>query len=220
MKKKLNLNLTNASSMDKLIKEMQSAGNGPEQEPENKLFRDKRSKRVIFVSHCILNQNAMIDKMACFSGPVPEVVDTILASGCGIIQLDCPELVHMGLDRAVDLISPRTTGSEDTRVRVGMEKGPGRTVCRKIAERIAWQMEQYNMNGFHIAGVLGINDSPTCGVETTWINGNAVAGQGVFIEELLKELNKRKLIIPIRGINLSNPVESKKITSQFSGFSS
>jgi predicted secreted protein len=169
------------------------------------IHSDKRSKRVVFVSHCILNQNAMVDGLACYPGVVREVVDTILASGCGIVQLECPELIHLGLDRRVDIDSERTIGSEDSRIRVLMEERSGRSCCRKIAEQAAYQIRQYILNGFVVVGVLGINASPTCGVETTWSEGMEVPGPGAFIRELQEEFARRNLAIPIRGINLNDP---------------
>ena len=143
------------------------------------MFEDSRSKRVIFVSHCIFNQNAKIDGCAHYPGAIRGAADLLLRSGCGIVQMDCPELLHLGLDRRVEADRRRTIASEDTRVAELMESPAGRACCRDVASRVVLQVEQYVRNGFAVVGVLGVNGSPTCGVETGWRADVEVRGPGV-----------------------------------------
>lgn len=187
---------------------------GPAHKHHSVLFNDRRSKRVVFVSHCILNQNAMIDGLPSYPDVVREVVDAIRTSGCSMVQLDCPELMYLGLDRRVDMKSARTIESEDTRVRILMEKRAGRSYCKKIAEHITFQVKEYIRNGFTVAGVLGTNASPTCGVETTWSDGKEVSGPGVLIRELKDAFARHRIEIPVRGINLNDPAEAVKVTHE------
>ena len=185
-----------------------------EYKPGKVLFRDKRSKRVVFVTHCILNQNAMIDGLPSYPGVVLEVVDMILASDCSIVQFECPELIYLGLDRKVDISSKRTVESEDSRIRVLMLKRPGRRCCQTLAKSAFYQIEQYIRNRFTVVGVLGINASPTCGVETTWSEGKEIIGPGVFIRELQKICARHKIEIQMRGINLKDPAEAIEVIRQ------
>jgi predicted secreted protein len=170
------------------------------------MFDDRRSKRVIFVSHCILNQNAKIDGCAYYPGAIRELADILLESGCGIIQMDCPEIVHLGLDRQVEAGPERTIETEDTRVAELMDAPPGRACCRDVASRVVWQMEQYVRNGFTLVGVLGVNGSPTCGVETGWRADVEVSGPGVLIRELQTACVQRGLSVQARGIKAKEPV--------------
>jgi len=169
------------------------------------VFEDGRSKRVIFVSHCILNQNAKIDGCAHYRGSIREVADLILRSGCGVVQIECPEIMYLGLDRQVVPGLQRTIESEDTRVAELMEGEAGRTYCRDIASRVVHQMEQYVRSGFSVVGVLGVNGSPTCGVETGWRADGEVAEPGVLIRELQAACQQRGLSVPIRGIKAEDP---------------
>ena len=57
---------------------------------------DSRGGKVIFVSHCILNQNAKVRGIAVFPGAVRPVVDLLLDHGIGIYQMPCPEMTYLG----------------------------------------------------------------------------------------------------------------------------
>jgi len=181
------------------------------------VFDDRRSKRIVLVAHCVLNQNAKIDGCAHYPGAMREVVELLVASGCGIVQLPCPELVHLGLDRQVDRQSPRTIESEDSRVGELMEASAGTLCCRRIAEDSAQLVEEYLRNGFLVVGMLGINGSPTCGVETTWSGGREAAGRGVLIRELDEACRRRGVTLAARGIKAGEPEEAIRVATEVSG---
>ena len=54
---------------------------------------DVRSKKVVLVSHCILNQNSVVNDLARAKGAYREIVETIMDNDIGIHQLPCPETV-------------------------------------------------------------------------------------------------------------------------------
>jgi predicted secreted protein len=172
------------------------------------MFEDKRSKRIVLVAHCILNQNAKIDGCAHYPGVMREVAELLLASRCGIVQLACPELLHLGLDRQVERQSRRTIESEDTRVARLITARAGRLRCQQIAEQAAYQVQEYSRNGFEVLGMLGINGSPTCGVETTWSEGQEEQGRGVLIQELDRACRSLGLSLPTTGIKAASPREA------------
>ena len=59
-------------------------------------LQDERSGRVVFVSHCLLNQNTRYLGGAFRPGAVHEVVDPYLQDGTGICQMPCPEQLAWG----------------------------------------------------------------------------------------------------------------------------
>jgi predicted secreted protein len=164
------------------------------------MFADKRSKKVLLVAHCILNQNAKIDACAHYPGAIREVAQILIDSGTGMLQMPCPELLCLGLDREVEPGLHPTIESEDTRVAQRMSEEQARTICRKIVDDLVYQLVEYRKNGFELVGVLGINGSPTCGVETTWANDQEMQGAGVFIQMLDEECRKRGMALAMRGI--------------------
>lgn len=57
---------------------------------------DERSGQVVFLAHCLLDQNTRYLGGAFRPGAVGEVVDAYLRNGAGICQLPCPERVAWG----------------------------------------------------------------------------------------------------------------------------
>lgn len=172
------------------------------------MFTDKRSKKVIFVAHCILNQNAKIDACAYYPGIIREVMEVFLEAEVGIVQLPCPEYVYLGLAREAIDGENKTIESEDTRVALRMNEEKAQKLCHQIVSNIIYQIEEYQKHGFQIAGLVGINCSPTCGVETTWSNDKEHLGQGVFIKILNDELAKRQISMKMVGIKAKWPKQA------------
>ena len=164
------------------------------------MFADKRSKKVLLLAHCILNQNAKIDACAHYPGAIREVAQMLIDSGTGMLQMPCPELLCLGLDRQAAPGLHPTVEAEDTRVAQRMTEEQARSMCRKIVDDLVYQLVEYRKNGFELVGVLGINGSPTCGVETTWRNDQEVQGAGVFMQMLDEECRKRGMALAMRGI--------------------
>src|SRR5512146_1334310 len=59
-------------------------------------LRDRRSRKVAFVSHCLLNENTRYLGGACRACCVREVVDGLLDRDVGIVQMPCPEQLAWG----------------------------------------------------------------------------------------------------------------------------
>ena len=120
------------------------------------MFEDKRSKRVLLVAHCVLNQNAKIDRCAHYLGAIKEIAQTLLDSGVGIVQMPCPELAHLGLDRQVDQEAIVTIESEDTRVALRMRENQGKAICREIVDDLVYQIEEYRDYCDQASRVIGL----------------------------------------------------------------
>lgn len=143
----------------------------------------QRSKRILIVSHCILNQNTVIENEARAEGAVLSAVSWAIKEGYGFLQLPCPEFTFLGLDR------PSMTYQE-------YNTPAYRKHCREILKPILLQAEDYLKNGYEIVGLLGIQRSPSC--DPT---------RGIFMEELSGLFTEKG--IPIRTLwylpNTSEP---------------
>jgi predicted secreted protein len=158
-------------------------------------FRDCRSMKVVFVPHCALNQNARLAACSEVPATVTGLVEGLMEREIGIIQLPCPELILLGLDR------------EHLQIRSALDSRPSRRWLRRLARQVSYQIAEYQKCGVRVLGVLGKNGSPACGVEMTWKDEYG-PGAGAFIEELQTELSASGLDVPVIGMVDSEPNEA------------
>ena len=157
---------------------------------------------MVLLAHCILNPNAKVAGIAQTPGAIPGIVKGLLEEGVGIVQLPCPEQTFGGCLRW-----GMTREQYDT--------PRYRRHCRDILEPIVDQSEDYLRGGYEILGIVGVDGSPSCGIDLTCVGYEGgeitsmrtlpacsfVAGRGVFMECLLSMLGDRRLSIPLAGID-------------------
>lgn len=147
---------------------------------------DIRSGKVIFIAHCILNQNARIADAADFPAIFDPLLDYFQKAQVGVIQIACPELYCLGLGRFS--------------VREGLEHPSGMKRLQRLIDDLIFTIQEYLFQGFEVVGIIGKNGSPSCGVTRTWNGHEQCDGQGVFIRELKKKLILMKIDIPVIGV--------------------
>ena len=102
---------------------------------------DDRSKKIVFVSNCLLNANNKVQEFARYPGMFTEVVRTLDKYGVGIMQMPCPEVLHIGCQR--------WWHSRNLYDNAGF-----RHCCRKLAEQMVDYMENYAIVGYDVVAVL------------------------------------------------------------------
>lgn len=157
-------------------------------------FEDKRSKKVVFVAHCLINQNARCNNSGNFPAAIPLIPEYLLENKIGIAQYPCPELGCLGLGRE-GLIYDQ------------LSSVACRRYLRSLARDIVYQISQYRKHGFKVPAVLGIDCSPSCGVNCHAYNG-AKPGKGAFMEELSEALKKAGIEIALIGVADEKPEEA------------
>jgi predicted secreted protein len=193
-------------------------------------LNDERSRKVVFLSHCLLNENTRYLGGACRAGAIREVVQACLDGGIGIVQMPCPEQHAWG-----GVLKRRLLwffGSKGTlRYRWRNMLLPvllwyTRRVYRKIARQVADQIADYQSSGFTVVGIVGVDGSPSCGVQQTVdvkrslelvgqlpsaacardmnaiIQACLMEGRGIFLELLRKEIKRRRLVVPFLAHDL------------------
>ena len=171
---------------------------------------DKRSQRIVVVSHCLLNVHSLEDNLALYPGLEEEVIELLIKKGVGLYQIPCPEIELSGIFRKA---LPKES----------YDHPKIRKVYRQLADRICENLNWYVKKGYKIEAVLGAEGSPTCGVELVgkWkknIKGKRefprdiefVSGAGVFIEEFRSSLANIDVLpewigIPGRSIRSIKP---------------
>lgn len=163
---------------------------------EHPKVSDKRSHKIIFLSHCCLNQNAKVRGIASYPGAITPLLNMLLEEGIGIYQMPCPEMTYLGNMR---------WGQVNDQYNNPMF----RRHCKGIAETIVDQAENYIQCGYKIIGFVMMDGSPVCGLNRTprpknpdemwggmtWYvpESEYLPGKGNYCEILLEELDQRGL---------------------------
>ncbi|MBA4369388.1 MAG: hypothetical protein C0403_17320 [Desulfobacterium sp.] len=136
---------------------------------------DKRSKRVVFVSQCILNQNLRFPGIAVSSAACNELIGMLLRHDLGIETLPCLERLGWGgIARQsyfrYQKILLRYAGTPFYGALKQLSRlwvFQYRLRCRKEARRVVRFIIDYRSSGYTVAGIVAMNDSPTDGVSQT-----------------------------------------------------
>jgi predicted secreted protein len=156
---------------------------------------DPRSRKVVVLIECHLNQNARDRGAARYPAVNRELDDVLRGADVGCVQIPCPEMHCLGLARE------RPDGVS---LREAMETPASRKRCRDLARAVADRIEDYDRNGVEVVAVLGGDvDSPGCAVHE---DATGLAPRsGVFMQELSAEIRSRGLSVLFRGIRESSP---------------
>jgi predicted secreted protein len=190
-------------------------------------LRDDRGRRVAFVSHCLLNENARYLGGAFRPAGVVELINELIEHDIGICQMPCPEQHAWGgvlKRRMLRAYSTRETALYRFRgLLLRLFILYTRLIYRRLAREIATQISDYHRSGFTVVGIIGVGASPSCGVHTTLdirrsfeamasmpaggfdrsrVNREVVlacrkAGAGMFIQSLQRQLRRRGLAAPL-----------------------
>ncbi len=179
---------------------------------------DARSKRIVFVSNCLLNASNKVLEFARYPGMFTQVVRTLDKYGIGLIQMPCPEVLYMG--------NQRWWHSRNLYDNVGF-----RRFCRQLAEQMADYMENYAVVGYEVVAVLLCDGSPSCGltVSSHYENGGGHPAEperslrerpGVYTEELIKAIRDRGLAMPpMYGLKMDDREKSnEQLIEEFDRF--
>src|SRR5262245_64267494 len=150
---------------------------------------------VAFVAHCRLNQSSKVGDGAHCAGTYSPIVDVLRDKGWRIEQMPCPELAFAGLNRF-------------WAVREQYDTAAFRRHCARLASAVADAIGVHVERGEDVV-LIGIEGSPSMGVTITssdperggrpeWPDGSPelVSGEGIFVEELRRELNSRGIGFP------------------------
>lgn len=150
---------------------------------------------VAFVAHCLLNQNSKVGDAAHCKGVYSPVVDVLRAKGWRIEQMPCPELTFAGLNRF-------------WMVKEQYDTPAYRRHCRDLAALVARMIELQIQGGNDIV-LIGVEGSPSLGIHITssdpgrggmpkppTLYEDQQPGEGIFVEELRKELTCRNISFP------------------------
>lgn len=164
----------------------------------------KRGKKIAVIAHCLLNSNTKVKGLATYPAVHP-VVATLVANDVGLVQLPCPEAVHLGM------------------CRWGMTKEqydvPAyHRLCRQLVEPVVDTLTALANDGCEIVGIWGVDGSPTCGGVATcsgYCGGELellstipravrIPGEGILISILREACHRAGLDVVVRAVDEDN----------------
>lgn len=186
-------------------------------------MQDRRSGKIVVVSHCILNVHSLENNLAIYPGLEEEVVGLLVQKGVGIYQIPCPEVELSGIFRKA---LPKES----------YDHPKIRKTYRKLAEDITQTLNRYIKKGYTIPAVIGAEGSPTCGIDSVgrWKEGikgkrefprdiEFVPGMGVFMEEFKTCLSQFNVFpewigIPGKSLRSIQPKSFDKVLKKLAKF--
>jgi predicted secreted protein len=155
---------------------------------------DARSGKLMFVCHCLLNQNACVRGIASEPAAIRPLVTLLLDNDVALYQMPCPEMTYYGSMRWGQVKKQYSTPMF-------------RKHCRELAEGLFDQVESYLSNGHEVIGFVMRDGSPTCGLNRAAVSADKdqvwggmvwhiplqrfAQTQGVFCEVLQAEAKLR-----------------------------
>jgi uncharacterized protein YbbK (DUF523 family) len=188
---------------------------------------DARGRRVVFVSHCLLNQNVRYPGGASQPAGFTELATGYLAGGTGICQLPCPEQRAWGGVPKRGILPAFGSGGTWRAPAVRLLLRPftwyTRRMYARLARQVARDITDYRRSGIEVAGLVGVGGSPSCGVRTALdlpaavaaltrcpaaqlsrraLNQDIIAahvreGEGLFIRALRRRLSRAGAPVPL-----------------------
>ncbi len=169
----------------------------------------RRSGRNLALAACLLCSDLKVKGLASYPGALEPLVSEALRRGYGLLPLPCPETTYLGMGRW-----GMTKEQYDT--------AAYRRHCRAILGPFLDAAEALIRGGSRIDAVIGVDGSPSCGVDRTCFGypGGELAGRapevltadlaersgaGVLVEELRAALAERGLEIPLVGVDEARP---------------
>ena len=105
-------------------------------------------------------------------------------------------------------VASSSVAAEDSRIARRMTEPAAQAIIAQIAESTAQQVADYRRHRFSVIGIIGINGSPSCGVETTWRDDVEPPDYGELIRALMQRLEAVGESVPVRGIRSIDPARA------------
>jgi uncharacterized protein YbbK (DUF523 family) len=202
-------------------------------------LRDRRSRRVIFLAHCLLNANVRYLGGARRGGIIPEILEQCVELDIGVVQLPCPEQHAWGGVLKRLLLSFYGSGGtvryQFRRALLPLALWYTRRIYRRLARETAAQIADYQKSGVAVLGIVGVDASPSCGVGKSLnmrealdrvgrlegdtasaedvnliVRSTVTPGQGLYIDLLRREMAKRGVSVPLMAHDLIDELDGKR----------
>ena len=150
----------------------------------------EKYEEAIVVSFCILDQFMRAKGAKIYKKNLhAPILEWAINNNIAIIPLPCPEYSFEGIDRRAAGIEKYDTPNY-------------RKHCKEMANRAINLLEDHINKGIEIKAIVGVDGSPSCGVNYSTKNRINVYRPGIFINEMM--IQSINLKLKFLGINLGS----------------
>ncbi|TAJ12582.1 hypothetical protein DMA11_12290 [Marinilabiliaceae bacterium JC017] len=161
---------------------------------ERKRIMDNVDKKILLVPHCFLTKGFTPKHR----NQMDEVLKILQDFKTGIIQMPCPHLMLMK-NRRITHANSSYQAYEQFCSSIGSEELNG--LFSSFISPFIKQVEEYKQQGFKIAGLVGIKDSPSC--EVRQVESGECDTQGLFMETIKRKLKERAINTSLVNVSVS-----------------
>jgi uncharacterized protein YbbK (DUF523 family) len=210
-------------------------------------LKDKRSKKVMFISHCLLNENTRYLGGAFRKSGVDELIDYLQEQEVGIVQMKCPEQKAWGGVLKQEMLQ----GYAIKGTLLNYLRKPymryfiwkTKRAYRRQAKEVILEIKDYLNSDFEVLGIVVIKGSPTCGLSASLDllkSSEFVAGldiesldaeefnnkcyknclintEGLFVKQLKSQLASNNLKVNFFEHDLLAEMSGKKLSVDYLG---
>jgi predicted secreted protein len=208
-------------------------------------LKDERGKKIIFLSHCLLNENTRYAGGACRRAGVDEITGALQKKGIGIVQMQCPEQKTWGgvlkREMLMGYCIKGTFLKPFLKIYMIFFLWKTKRSFKIIAKEVVSEIKDYMESGFEVSGIVGIKGSPSCGVSAAldlkraaefaadleietlnreYFNQNCykkcmVNKSGIFFDALSRELSAKNINVKFFEHDLLMEIEGKESNVNF-----
>jgi len=162
---------------------------------------DIRSKKFVFVPFCLLSQafqaGGIVKK---WSSSVSEILNLLESKNVNIIQMPCPESYFKDFSNLRREPHGLKYYNNDEYVQH----------CKNLSLYVFKMIDSIISANYEVCCIIGVENSPSCTIETIYTNKGTIRRKGLFIEELYKLLVEAKYdikLIPFYRKNVEKTID-------------
>ena len=203
-------------------------------------WSDERSKKVLFLTHCLLNENTRYMGGAFCGGVNQDIIALLNQCNVGVVQVACPERIAWGgVYKKKVFPVPEAARSKTIKRLCGWCLPVAlfwlNWKMRWLARYTACEIEDFIGNGMTVVGYVGVGGSPACGVAHTLVvqdylawsgtvdvrklsreqhnaamEGMTHKGEGTFVKYLRRHLRRKGISIPFFEYDLWDEMRGRE----------
>lgn len=159
------------------------------------------NKKLILVPHCFTTKGFNPQ----FRNEMNEIMQVLLNSEAGIFQMPCPHLIML-----MEKANYKSIEFNNGNINSDRSQELNSLYSKHLVSYLM-QIDEYKKQGFEIAGLIGVSNSPVCALKN--IEVESQKSQSAFMDILKEQLEERDIHTCITNIDI--PLGNDKISETY-----